>query len=98
MHRPTDERVTDSQRADDPQLATLYFQFARYLLIQQLAPRWPAGNLQGLWNESLTPPWGSKYTININTEMNYWPAESADLAGVCRTADCAGHGPRHALA
>ena len=81
-HNPTDERVTNSRHADDPQLATLYFQFGRYLLISSSRPGTQPANLQGLWNESLTPPWGSKYTININTEMNYWPAEVAGL-GEC---------------
>ncbi len=81
-HHPTDERVANSQEADDPQLATLYFQFGRYLLISSSRPGSQPANLQGLWNESLTPPWGSKYTININSEMNYWPAEVAAL-GEC---------------
>jgi alpha-L-fucosidase 2 len=78
--RPTDERVRGSVAADDPQLATLYFQFGRYLLIASSRPGGQPANLQGLWNDSLNPPWGSKYTININTEMNYWAAEPADLS------------------
>jgi alpha-L-fucosidase 2 len=78
--RPTDERITSSAHADDPQLAALYFQFGRYLLISSSRPGTQPANLQGLWNESLTPPWGSKYTININTEMNYWPAHMTGLA------------------
>ncbi|MGD0674516.1 MAG: glycoside hydrolase family 95 protein [Polyangiaceae bacterium] len=78
--KPTDERLRDSNRADDPALAALYFQFGRYLLIACSRPGTQPANLQGLWNESLTPPWGSKYTININTQMNYWPAEAANLA------------------
>ena len=81
-HHPTDERIANSQQADDPQLATLYFQFGRYLLISSSRPGSQPANLQGLWNESLTPPWGSKYTININSQMNYWPAEVAAL-GEC---------------
>jgi alpha-L-fucosidase 2 len=80
--RPTDERIKSSAQTEDPQLAALYFQFGRYLLISSSRPGTQAANLQGLWNESLTPPWGSKYTININTEMNYWPAEIAGL-GEC---------------
>ncbi len=79
---PTDERVRRSAELDDPQLAALYFQFGRYLLISCSRPGGQPANLQGLWNESLAPPWGCKYTININTEMNYWPAESANL-GEC---------------
>jgi alpha-L-fucosidase 2 len=77
---PTDERIRNFAHAPDPQLAALYFQYGRYLLISCSRPGTQAANLQGLWNESLTPPWGSKYTININTEMNYWPAESTNLA------------------
>jgi alpha-L-fucosidase 2 len=80
--RPTDARVRDSQGTPDPELAALYFQFGRYLLISSSRPGTQPANLQGLWNESLDPPWGSKYTININTEMNYWLAESTNL-GEC---------------
>ncbi|HEY6926614.1 MAG TPA: glycoside hydrolase family 95 protein [Steroidobacteraceae bacterium] len=79
---PTDERIANSQHTDDPQLATLYFQYGRYLLISSSRPGTQPANLQGLWNESLTPPWGSKYTININTQMNYWPADMTAL-GEC---------------
>jgi alpha-L-fucosidase 2 len=78
--RPTDERIADFANGHDPQLAALYFQFARYLLISSSRPGAQPANLQGIWNESMNPPWGSKYTININTEMNYWPAESTNLA------------------
>ncbi len=77
---PTDERVRNSQSAHDPQLESLYFQFGRYLLLSSSRPGSQPANLQGLWNESLTPPWGSKFTININTQMNYWPAQVAGLA------------------
>jgi alpha-L-fucosidase 2 len=80
--RPTDERVRSSPTSDDPALAALYYQYGRYLLIASSRPGSQPANLQGLWNESLNPPWGSKYTININTEMNYWPAEPTDL-GEC---------------
>jgi alpha-L-fucosidase 2 len=76
---PTNERIRQSQTSDDPQLATLYFQYARYLLISCSRPGTQPANLQGLWNDKVSAPWGSKYTININTEMNYWPAEPANL-------------------
>jgi alpha-L-fucosidase 2 len=61
-------------------LAALYFDYGRYLLICSSRPGSQPANLQGLWNDSTKPPWGSKYTININTEMNYWPAEPTALA------------------
>jgi alpha-L-fucosidase 2 len=77
---PTDERIHRSAEADDPALATLYFQFGRYLLISSSRPGCQPANLQGIWNDSMTPPWESKYTININTEMNYWPAETCNLS------------------
>jgi alpha-L-fucosidase 2 len=77
---PTDARIRNSQSGDDPALAALYFQYARYLLICCSRPGTQPANLQGLWNDKLSAPWGSKYTININTQMNYWPAEPANLA------------------
>jgi alpha-L-fucosidase 2 len=77
---PTDERVAAFGEGDDPGLAALYFQYGRYLLIASSRTGSQPANLQGLWNESMSPPWGSKYTININTEMNYWPALSTNLA------------------
>jgi alpha-L-fucosidase 2 len=77
---PTNIRIRNSQTSDDPQLAALYFQYARYLLISCSRPGTQPANLQGLWNDKLSAPWGSKYTININTEMNYWPAEPGNLA------------------
>jgi alpha-L-fucosidase 2 len=77
---PTDERVRQFSDGGDPGLAALYFQYGRYLLIASSRPGSQPANLQGLWNESMSPPWGSKYTININTEMNYWPALSTNLA------------------
>ncbi|HET9267463.1 MAG TPA: hypothetical protein VFO31_04840, partial [Vicinamibacterales bacterium] len=64
----------------DPGLAALYFHYGRYLLIASSRPGSQPANLQGIWNDSLSPPWGSKYTININTEMNYWPALSTNLS------------------
>lgn len=76
---PTDERVKNFASADDPSLAALYFQYGRYLLISSSRPGSQPANLQGLWNEEMSPPWDSKYTININTEMNYWPAEPTNL-------------------
>ena len=70
----TDVRVRDFADLDDPQLVELYFQFGRYLLICSSQPGGQPANLQGIWNDSMTPPWDSKYTTNINAEMNYWPA------------------------
>ena len=80
MKLPTDERIRHFAEGGDPQLAALYYQFGRYLLISSSRPGGQPANLQGIWNDSLFPPWQSKYTININTEMNYWPAESGALA------------------
>jgi alpha-L-fucosidase 2 len=80
MQLPTDERIRNFHNGHDPQFAALYFQFGRYLLISSSRPGSQPANLQGLWNESMNPPWGGKYTININTEMNYWPAEPCNLA------------------
>jgi alpha-L-fucosidase 2 len=77
---PTNERIARFADGGDPQLAALYYQFARYLMISSSRPGGQPATLQGLWNESLNPPWQSKYTININTQMNYWPAESGNLA------------------
>lgn len=78
--RPTDERVKTFAGGHDPALAALHFQYGRYLLLSCSRPGGQPATLQGLWNDSLTPPWGSKYTVNINTEMNYWPAAPANLA------------------
>ncbi|MCZ8520769.1 MULTISPECIES: glycoside hydrolase family 95 protein [Paenibacillus] len=78
---PTDERLRRVQQGgDDPGLAALYFHFGRYLLIASSRPGSLPANLQGIWNESFLPPWDSKYTININAQMNYWLAENANLA------------------
>ena len=79
---PTDERVARFADGGDPALAALYHQFGRYLLICCSRPGTQPANLQGIWNDLLSPPWESKYTININTEMNYWPAE-ANALGEC---------------
>jgi alpha-L-fucosidase 2 len=80
VNLPTDERIRRFAEGNDPHLAALYYQFARYLLIGSSRPGSQPANLQGIWNEGTNPPWQSKYTININTEMNYWPAESGNLA------------------
>ena len=80
---PTDERIKrlkTSGLVSDPALAALHFQYGRYLLIASSRPGDEPANLQGVWNEELNPPWESKYTININAEMNYWPAETANLS------------------
>ncbi len=77
---PTDERLARvKQGQDDPGLAALYFQFGRYLLMGSSRPGTMAANLQGIWNDSVAPPWDSKYTTNINLQMNYWPAEVGNL-------------------
>ncbi len=77
---PTDERLKRVAQAPDPALAALFFQYGRYLMIACSRPGAQPANLQGLWNDSLRPPWDSKYTVNINTEMNYWPAEVTNLS------------------
>ena len=76
----TTERIRQFQQTQDPALVTLLTQYGRYLLICSSQPGGQPANLQGIWNNSLTPPWDSKYTININTEMNYWPAEVTNLS------------------
>jgi alpha-L-fucosidase 2 len=78
---PSDKRLQQySKNAYDPFLETLYFQFGRYLLISSSRPGGPPANLQGIWNKELRAPWSSNYTININTQMNYWPAEVTNLS------------------
>jgi len=77
---PTDERLKKFDGANDPDLAALVFQFGRYLLITSSRPGTQPANLQGIWNKDMNPMWDSKYTTNINTEMNYWPAEVANLS------------------
>jgi len=77
--QPTDKRIKAFGDGDDPHLAAVYFQFGRYLMIASSRPGGQPANLQGLWNPSLRPPWECKYTVNINTEMNYWPAEATNL-------------------
>ncbi|MBS9522742.1 glycoside hydrolase family 95 protein [Litoribacter alkaliphilus] len=76
---PTDVRVEEFAKGNDPQLVSLYFQFGRYLLIAASRPGGQPANLQGIWNHQLYPAWDSKYTVNINAEMNYWPAEITNL-------------------
>lgn len=77
---PTDERLRNFRNTNDPQMVALYYQFGRYLLISSSQPGGQPANLQGIWNHRINPPWDSKYTININAEMNYWPAEKANLS------------------
>lgn len=78
--KTTDVRLDEFKGGNDPQLAALYFQFGRYLLISSSQPGTQPANLQGIWNKDLYPAWDSKYTININAEMNYWPAEVTNLS------------------
>ncbi|MEQ4574154.1 MAG: glycoside hydrolase family 95 protein [Gammaproteobacteria bacterium] len=78
--RATDARVAGAEETDDPALAALYFQFGRYLLIASSRPGTQPANLQGIWNDLQDPPWSSKWTLNINAEMNYWPAQATALA------------------
>ena len=77
---PTDERMLNIQSTPDAQMASLSYQFGRYLLISSSRPGTQPTNLQGIWNKDMNPSWDSKYTTNINTEMNYWPAEPANLS------------------
>ncbi|WP_286893612.1 glycoside hydrolase family 95 protein [Thermobacillus sp.] len=77
---PVPERLERLRKGEeDPALAALYFQYGRYLLIASSRPGSLPANLQGIWNDHFLPPWDSKYTININAQMNYWPAESCAL-------------------
>ncbi len=77
---PTDERMERFDGTNDPNLAALCLQFGRYMLISSSRPGTQPANLQGIWNEDMNPSWDSKYTTNINTEMNYWPAEVGNLS------------------
>jgi alpha-L-fucosidase 2 len=77
---PTDQRLQRVAESEDPGFVSLLFQYGRYLLISSSRPGGQPANLQGIWNDQMTPPWGSRYTTNINTEMNYWPAEVTNLA------------------
>jgi alpha-L-fucosidase 2 len=79
--KPTDERVADLKKGlPDPDLLAKIFQFGRYILVSSSRPGSEPANLQARWNQDLLPNWGSKYTINVNTEMNYWPAEVTNLS------------------
>ena len=81
QHLPTNERlIAYTNGAVDHSLETLYYQYGRYLLISCSRPGGVPANLQGIWNNSVRPPWSSNYTININTQMNYWPAEMTNLS------------------
>ena len=80
VNLPTDVRIKQFSQVYDPQMVALYFQFGRYLLISSSQPGTQPANLQGIWNPFVNPPWGSKYTVNINTEMNYWPSEVCNLS------------------
>src|SRR5699024_5479394 len=80
---PTDQRLARLKKSEeDNGLMNLYFNFGRYLLIASSRPGSLPANLQGIWNAEMFPPWDSKFTININTQMNYWPAE------VCNLSEC----------
>ncbi|HSV26978.1 MAG TPA: hypothetical protein VLH60_03710, partial [Sedimentisphaerales bacterium] len=79
---PTDERIAAFKDTDDPSLVAMLFQYGRYLMIAASRPGSEAMNLQGIWNDMVRPPWSSNYTTNINTQMNYWPAE------VCSLSEC----------
>lgn len=76
----TVKRIAGFSQGNDPALAALMFQYGRYLLISSSQPEGQPANLQGIWNHQLNAPWDGKYTININTEMNYWPAEVTNLS------------------
>ncbi|HQH55512.1 MAG TPA: glycoside hydrolase family 95 protein [Candidatus Marinimicrobia bacterium] len=80
IKNPTDIRIEQFAKSNDPQLVALCFQFGRYLLISSSRPGTQPANLQGIWNNQLYPPWDSKYTVNINTEMNYWLSEPTNLS------------------
>ncbi len=77
---PTDERIAGFAQGNDPQLAALVFQYGRYLLVASSRAKGQPATLQGVWNDKLQPPWDSKWTCNINTQMNYWPVEVANLS------------------
>ena len=77
---PTNERLKAAAGQPEPDLAALYFQYGRYLLLSSSRPGTQPANLQGIWNELVRPPWSSNWTANINVQMNYWPAETCNLA------------------
>ncbi|MFE9667515.1 glycoside hydrolase N-terminal domain-containing protein [Microbispora bryophytorum] len=78
--QPTDVRIAQHANTNDPQFSVLLFQFGRYLLISSSRPGSQPANLQGIWNDSLSPSWDSKYTLNANLPMNYWPADTTNLS------------------
>jgi alpha-L-fucosidase 2 len=78
--QPTDQRLKRFGTSLDPALMALYFQYGRYLLISSSRPGSQPANLQGIWNDRVTPPWSCNWTANINVEMNYWPAETCNLS------------------
>ncbi len=77
---PTDKRIPKDGKEASPSLSALVYHYGRYLLIASSRPGSQAANLQGIWNHLIQPPWASNYTLNINTEMNYWHAETANLS------------------
>ncbi|THU39749.1 glycoside hydrolase family 95 protein [Niastella caeni] len=77
---PTDQRIKQFSMQNDASLVSLFLMYSRYLLISSSRPGTQPANLQGIWNDLMTPPWGSKYTTNINLQMNYWPAEVLNLS------------------
>ena len=79
-NRNTKERLSTFKQDEDASLVSLLFQYGRYLLIASSREGTQPANLQGIWNDRMAPPWDSKYTININAEMNYWPAEITNLS------------------
>ncbi len=79
-NRTTNERLATFKQDEDPDMVALLFQYGRYLLISSSRSGTQPANLQGIWNDKIYPAWDSKYTININTEMNYWPAEITNLS------------------
>ena len=78
--QPTDERIKAFRTTGDPQMVAMVFQYGRYLMISSSREGGQPANLQGVWNQSNNPPWDSKYTVNINTEMNYWPVEVGGMS------------------
>ena len=86
---PTDQRKTAFQDSDDMGMVSLIFNYGRYLLISSSQPGGQPANLQGIWNDEVMAPWDSKYTININAQMNYWPA---DVCGLGPVGNGRGHG------
>jgi alpha-L-fucosidase 2 len=79
-NKPTDQRLKEFVKGNDSEFVSLYFQYGRYLLISSSDKNGQPANLQGIWNNLISAPWDSKYTLNINTQMNYWLAENTNLA------------------